>query len=138
MLGANVALPAAFLCVSRQLELLSSTRAIPSHPTVVRNWLIFDICMCYLLPIIYILLRTFNSSFPLSILSDIFPPSDLLVQNHRFDLVENFGCSASVDPSVIGISLVWIPPLLICSISIVFFGLHLSHVKVFQKSYSNF
>lgn len=60
MLGANVALPAAFLCVSRQLELLSSTRTIPCHPTVVRNWLIFDVFMCYLLPIIYILLRKFN------------------------------------------------------------------------------
>ena len=66
MLGANLALPAAFLCVSRQLELLSSRRTIPCHPTVVRNWLIFDIFMCYLLPIIYILLRTFNFSPPLS------------------------------------------------------------------------
>ena len=68
MLGANLALPAAFLCVSRQLELLSSTRTIPFRPTVVRNWLMFDIFMCYLLPIIYILLRAFNFSTPLSIL----------------------------------------------------------------------
>ena len=60
MLGANLALPAAFLCIFRQLELLSSTRTIPCHPKVVRNWLIFDIFMCYLLPILYILLRTFN------------------------------------------------------------------------------
>ena len=131
MLGANLALPAAFLCVLRQLELLSSTRTIPFHPTVVRNWLIFDIFMCYLLPIIYILLRTFNFSIPPSILSLIdFRPSDLVVQNHRFDLVENLGCSASVDPSAVGILLVWIPPLLICSISIVFFGLLFSRVRV--------
>lgn len=68
MLGANLALPAALLCISRQLELLSSTRTIPFHPTVLRNWLIFDIFMCYLLPIIYILLRTFIFFIPLSIL----------------------------------------------------------------------
>jgi Pheromone A receptor len=58
MLGVNLALPAALLCVSRQLELLSSMRPIPSHPTVVRNQLILDIFFCYLLPVIYILLRT--------------------------------------------------------------------------------
>jgi pheromone a factor receptor len=127
MLGANIALPAAFLCVSRQLELLSSTRTIPFHPTVVRNWLIFDIFMCYLLPIIYILLRTFNffhsSKAVCSFFLIFFHLLDLVVQNHRFDLVENLGCSASVDPSAVGILLVWIPPVLICSISIVFLGL---------------
>lgn len=67
MLGANLAIPAAFLCVSRQLELLSSMRTIPSHPTVVRNRLMFDIFMCYLLPIFYMLLRTFYASTPLTI-----------------------------------------------------------------------
>ena len=65
MLGVNLALPAAFLCVSRQLELLSSMRPISSHPTVVRNRMILDILFCYLLPIIYILLRTFYFSSPL-------------------------------------------------------------------------
>ena len=134
MLGANLALPAAFLCISRQLELLSSTRTIPCHPTVIRNWLIFDIFMCYLLPIIYILLRKYNLFHSLSNpFPDIFCPPDLVVQNHRFDLVENFGCSTSVDPSAVGILLMWIPPLLICSISIVFFGLLFPHVRVFKS-----
>ena len=134
MLGANLALPAAFLCISRQLELLSSTRSIPCHPTVVRNWLIFDIFMCYLLPILYMLLRTF-SFLPLLclILFWYFRPPDLVVQNHRFDLVENFGCSPSVDPSAVGILIMWIPPLLICSITIVFFGLQFFSCNGFQS-----
>lgn len=69
MLGANLALPAAFSCISQQLELLSSMRTIPTHPTIVRNRLIFEIFMCYLLPILYILLRM---SYVCSILSTFF------------------------------------------------------------------
>jgi hypothetical protein len=83
----------------------------------------------YNLHLVAYILFLHSSVYPLS---DIFCPPDLIVQNHRFDLVEDLGCSASVDPSAVGISLVWIPPLLICSISIVFFGLLLSHVKVFK------
>ncbi|KAF8809928.1 STE3-like pheromone receptor [Phlegmacium glaucopus] len=67
MLGANLALPAAFFCVSLQLELLSSMRTISSHPTVVRNRLMSEIFMCYLLPILYMLLRAFYVSLPLCI-----------------------------------------------------------------------
>ena len=65
--------------------------------------------------------------------SDIFRLPDLVVQDHRFDLVENLGCSASADVSVVGFSLIWIPPFLICSISIVFFGLFFSRVRI-EKS----
>ena len=66
----------------------------------------------------------------------IFCPTDLVVQDYRFDLVEDLGCSASVDPSGVGISLIWIPPLLICSISTIFLGLLLSRVKVSTRSNS--
>lgn len=66
----------------------------------------------------------------------IFCPTDLVVQDYRFDLVEDLGCSASVDPSAVGISLIWIPPLLICSISTIFFGLLLSRVKLPTRSNS--
>lgn len=89
--------------------------------------------MCYLLPIIYILLRTFM--FLLIFFSDIFRLLDLVVQNHRFDLTEGIGCSASIDPSAIALSLMWIPPLLICGISIIVFGLLFSCMRISNKSY---
>lgn len=133
MLGTNLAVPAALLCIARQLEHLSSTRTLSSHPTVVRNHLILDIFMCYVLPIIYILLRAFM--FLLIFFLTFFRLLDLVVQNHRFDLTEGIGCSASIDPSAIALSLMWIPPLLICGISIILFGLFLSRVRISNKSY---
>jgi pheromone a factor receptor len=91
-----------------------------------------------------VLLVTYNIHFiayvyfstPLSdCFGDIFGPTDLIVQDHRFDLVENFGCSASVDPSAVGVALVWIPPLLMCSLCFIFFGLLLSRARMLKKSY---
>ena len=68
--------------------------------------------------------------------SDIFCSPDLVVQDHRFDLVENLGCSASVDPSAVGISLIWIPPLFLCTMGLIFFGLSRVIISKKQKEVS--
>ena len=51
-----------------------------------------------------------------------YPSPDCIVQDHRFDLVQDFGCSASVHPSSPALILIWLPPLIICSISFYFSG----------------
>ncbi|KIM42054.1 hypothetical protein M413DRAFT_445226 [Hebeloma cylindrosporum] len=104
MLGANIALPGALVCISLQLELVSSSKTILSDPRVVRNRTILEFLLCYVVPMIYMSLH-------------------VIAQDHRFDLVRDFGCSASTHPSTVGFLLLWIPPLLVCSIAFVFSGM---------------
>ncbi|KAF8154019.1 pheromone A receptor-domain-containing protein [Crassisporium funariophilum] len=100
MLGANIALPGAFLCIARQLELVSSTRTFSFDPKVLRNRMFLEVLLCYILPVIYMSLH-------------------LITQDHRFDLVKDLGCSASIHPSTPAFMLTWIPLLLLCSVSFV-------------------
>ncbi|KAF7344880.1 Pheromone receptor [Mycena venus] len=71
------------LCSARNLELLSSMRKV--HPAMYskRIHTLIDVALCYVLPLLYMILRV----------------SDFVVQDHRFDLVQNFGCSPSIHRS---------------------------------------
>jgi pheromone a factor receptor len=62
--------------------------------------------------------------FPLFLASptESIPISDLVAQDHRFDLVKNFGCSASTHPSTAASLIAWGPPLVICGISFFLIG----------------
>ncbi|CAA7263992.1 unnamed protein product [Cyclocybe aegerita] len=108
MLGANIALPGAFLCISRHLELVSSSRMISLDKKVIRNRTILDLTLCYAIPILYMSLH-------------------VVAQDHRFDLVKNFGCSASIHPSTLSFLIISIPPLLICILSLVLSGISIHH-----------
>ena len=57
MLGANIALPGALVCISRQLELVSSSKKIHLDPIVKRNRTILEFILCYVVPMIYMSLR---------------------------------------------------------------------------------
>ncbi|KAF8963271.1 pheromone A receptor-domain-containing protein [Flammula alnicola] len=103
MLGANIALPGALLCIAIQLQLVSSSKKISTNPTVLRNRTILELFLCYIIPLIYM-------------------SSHLIVQHHRFDIVKDLGCSASTHPSTIGFLVTWLPPVLTCSIVFVFSG----------------
>lgn len=46
--------------------------------------------------------------------------ADVIVQPHRFDIVQDFGCFASIDTSTVSIILIWLPPLIVCITSIGF------------------
>src|ERR1700759_2274699 len=50
------------------------------------------------------------------------PRADFFVQHHRFEIVQDFGCQAAIYPSTLAIILIWLPPLLLCSISFMYFG----------------
>ena len=63
VLGVNVAVPAAFLCIGRQLELLSSKRKLyNADARFHRNSMLFEVLCCYFIPLIYMALRK-SSSF---------------------------------------------------------------------------
>ncbi|KAG5340706.1 Pheromone B beta 1 receptor [Termitomyces sp. T112] len=106
MVGATIALPGAFLSVARRLELVSSTRPISKGPKASRFMLEF--ILCYIIPLFYMCIH-------------------FVVQDHRFDLVEDYGCSASIHPSVVGLTLMWLPPILLCCASLFLCGASISH-----------
>ncbi|KAJ7500853.1 GPCR fungal pheromone mating factor, partial [Mycena galericulata] len=76
LLGATAALPGACLCTARHLELLASSRKLYPNTYSKRLHTLADVALCYVLPLLYMILH-------------------FAVQDHRFDLVQDFGCSAS-------------------------------------------
>ncbi|KAF7344865.1 Pheromone receptor [Mycena venus] len=80
LLGTTAALPGVCTCSARYLELLSSTRKIYPNTYSKRIHTLIDVALCYVLPLLYMILH-------------------FVVQDHRFDLVQNFGCSASIHRS---------------------------------------
>lgn len=103
LLGANVGLPATFICIARKLEFVSSQREPPPDGQNKRVQIAIDVALCIVLPIIYILLH-------------------YIAQDRRFDLVRDLGCFASIHPSTPALIIVWLPPLLTCSIALLYCG----------------
>ncbi|CAK5271760.1 unnamed protein product [Mycena citricolor] len=100
LLGVNVAVPGVCLCSARYLELLSSKRRIFPNSYSQRLHTLFDIALCYVLPVLYLALH-------------------FAVQDYRYDLVQGLGCSASIFRSIPTVLLMILPPLLLCIISLV-------------------
>ncbi|KAG6886020.1 hypothetical protein C0992_004730 [Termitomyces sp. T32_za158] len=87
LVGVTVALPGAFLSIARQLELVSSTRRISEESKGRKSRVMLEFILCYIVPLIYMCLH-------------------FVVQDHRFDLIEDYGCSASIHPSAVGLTLI--------------------------------
>ncbi|KAJ7643058.1 GPCR fungal pheromone mating factor, partial [Mycena polygramma] len=108
IIGGNFALPAACLCRCIHLEQVSSVRTVRVTPTDKKRRQIFEACMCFGLPILFMALH-------------------YVVQGHRFDIIEDYGCRPSTYYSIPAIFIIWIPPLLMATASLVFAGLALRH-----------
>lgn len=90
--GTNMALPACCLCICIHLERIASVRQVAtSHSDKIRR-VIFDAIICWVIPMVYMALH-------------------YVVQGHRFDIVENFGCRPTVYVSIPAVFLIWIPPI---------------------------
>ncbi|KAI9509917.1 pheromone A receptor-domain-containing protein [Russula earlei] len=100
LLGAMVALPGSLLCISRRLEAMTSFRDYEQRQTRTYETA-FEVAMCFLAPILYMSLHT-------------------IVQDHRFVVLEDFGCQAAVHDSLPALIIVWVPPLCISMIGILF------------------
>ncbi|OCH88483.1 hypothetical protein OBBRIDRAFT_84577 [Obba rivulosa] len=91
MLGSHIALPGACLSMCRHIHVSLSGSGRRSQRLGVLSNLMF----CIILPLFYMALHT-------------------IVQDHRFDLAPDFGCTASIYTSIPAVFLVWLPPTLLC------------------------
>ena len=113
--GISIAVPAAILCINRRLYLLASpTSLIPTQADKIRE-LIIDLVIGIGLPIIVMVL-CMSSLFSLSSFSSsihLFIYSAYLVQNGRFMIAEDFGCSVPILTTWLSLLIINIPPLLL-------------------------
>ncbi|THV00869.1 putative pheromone receptor STE3.1 [Dendrothele bispora CBS 962.96] len=103
LLATSVALPCALLCLASQLEFLASQRPIPSLRLSKVKQMIFDLGLCVGFPVVFFCLH-------------------FIVQNNRFDITQDFGCSASIHPSTPGLIVTSLPPLILCVATFVIAG----------------
>ncbi|KAJ7201248.1 Rcb2.42 [Mycena rebaudengoi] len=117
IIGSNIALPAACLCICIHLEQVASVRLARTTLSDKRRRQIFELLMCFALPVLYMGLH-------------------YIVQGHRFDIIEDYGCRPTVYFSIPSIFLIWIPPILISIASIVFGGLALRQFMLRRISFA--
>ncbi|KIK58802.1 hypothetical protein GYMLUDRAFT_98002 [Collybiopsis luxurians FD-317 M1] len=92
LLGLIVAIPGACICMALRLVRVHSDQK--ETTSTKRLQYVLDGIFCFIVPIIYMCLH-------------------FIVQDHRFDIVENFGCSASIFPSNESLVLMLTPPMLL-------------------------
>ncbi|RDX44940.1 fungal pheromone STE3G-protein-coupled receptor [Lentinus brumalis] len=107
-IGASIGLPAAAMCICKHLESVASGRIVRISFADKQRRMLFELAMCFLLPIIIMALH-------------------YVVQGHRFDIVEAFGCQPATYYSIPGVFIVWFPPLLLGTISMIYACLALYH-----------
>ncbi|KAL4070137.1 STE3-domain-containing protein [Scleroderma yunnanense] len=107
-IGANMALPACCLCICIHLERIASVRQVrTTHSDKVRR-MIFDAVLCWVIPMVYMALH-------------------YIVQGHRFDIIENFGCRPTIYVSIPAIFLIWVPPMTTAIVTFGFAAVALRH-----------
>lgn len=119
-LGAASALPASTFCVAIHLESVASTRNIAVTRRDVRRRIIFEGIMCFAIPLVLMALRKF-SVLVLFAHSNI-QWVDFVVQDHRFDILEDYGCQAATYVSIPAVFIVWLPPLTFSCGTLIFSG----------------
>lgn len=107
-IGATMALPACCLCLCIHLERIASVREVGTQKRLQRLRRLFDFSLCWLLPMVYMALH-------------------YVVQGHRYDIVEDLGCRPATYNSLQSIFLVWVPPLIVVVLTLVYAGLALYH-----------
>ncbi|KAI1782651.1 STE3-domain-containing protein [Ganoderma leucocontextum] len=107
-IGASVALPAATMCVCRNLELVASGRVARLTREDKQGKMYFDLAMCYGLPVIIMVLH-------------------YIVQGHRFDILEYVGCLPATYYSIPGVFIIWFPPLLLSLLTAIYATMALHH-----------
>ncbi|KAI0698261.1 GPCR fungal pheromone mating factor [Cytidiella melzeri] len=108
IIAANIALPAACMCVCIHLESVASVRHVRSSLADKRRRQFFDGFFCFFLPVVWMAVH-------------------YVVQGHRFDIIEEFGCRPSIYMSIPAIFLIWVPPFLFAVVTFVFAALALVH-----------
>ncbi|KZT19582.1 fungal pheromone STE3G-protein-coupled receptor [Neolentinus lepideus HHB14362 ss-1] len=108
IVGGNFALPAACLCVCIHLEKVSSVRAARTTSREKRRRQIIEGLMCFGIPTLFMALH-------------------YIVQGHRFDIIEDFGCRPTIYASIPALILMWVVPLVVATLALGFAALALKH-----------
>jgi hypothetical protein len=101
--GFNLAIPSVALCLALNLA-RSHTHKVP------RCKLSKELLFCFVLPVTYIALRVYS---PFLVQSEPYHRTDTIVQDHRYDIIENVGCRPATYASLPSVILVWLPPILL-------------------------
>ncbi|KAJ8502460.1 hypothetical protein ONZ45_g11739 [Pleurotus djamor] len=102
--GCTFALPAALFCLCMHLERVSSIRQVSTTVKDKRRRQIVDSLLCFGVPAIFMALH-------------------YIVQGHRFDIVQFFGCRPTTYVSLPALFIMWIPPLLFSFGALIFAAL---------------
>ncbi|KAJ7455551.1 putative fungal pheromone GPCR, STE3-type [Mycena latifolia] len=102
-IGATVGLPACCLCMALNLHAIASSLTPPKRD---RRRVVVDLALCCGLPITIMALH-------------------YIVQGHRFDIVEDFGCRPAMYISVLSLLLVDLPPVIASFLALIYCGLAL-------------
>ncbi|KAJ7469376.1 pheromone receptor Rcb2 B43 [Mycena galericulata] len=117
IIGSNIALPAACFCICVHLEQVASVRAAQTMASDKRRRQRFELLMCFALPVVYMALH-------------------YIVQGHRFDIIEDYGCRPTVYFSIPSLFLISIPPILLAVASLILGGLALRHFILRRVSFA--
>jgi pheromone a factor receptor len=147
VVGASVGIPAALLVINRRLYKIATRSVTFLTAAEKRRDLYIDLAICTGIPILHIVMRTPPSlvalhSFCLTSFTDV------IVEGHRFDIFEGFGCYITVYNTPLAFPLVYIWPGAISLVTAVYacvlvlitspgFAAHLTlglNVRLFWKS----
>ncbi|KAG9097622.1 hypothetical protein FRC06_007359 [Ceratobasidium sp. 370] len=106
IIGGNVGLPASTLCICRYLAAVASPRHTIANSADKRRRMIFELLMTVGLPCIAMALH-------------------YVVQGHRFDILEDFGCNPTTYVSVAGLFIVYLPPIVLSLGTLIYAGIAL-------------
>lgn len=81
--------------------------------------------MCFGVPALFMALRKFES--PMTLPPSSYISVDYVVQGHRYDIIEGYGCRPATYYSIPALFIVWIPPMIISCVAVVYSGLALRH-----------
>ncbi|KAF9441480.1 STE3-like pheromone receptor [Macrolepiota fuliginosa MF-IS2] len=118
IIGINFALPAACLCICVHLEHVASARPGPMFIADKRRRRTFEAILCFGLPVVFMALH-------------------YVVQGHRFDVFQGYGCRPSNYFSVPALFIIWIPPLAIATIAMVYSALALRHFLIRRLTFAS-
>ncbi|KAF7300104.1 Pheromone receptor Rcb2 B44 [Mycena kentingensis (nom. inval.)] len=107
-IGSNMALPACCLCLCIHLERIASVRQVSTTLNQKHRRMLFDLAMCWGLPLIIMALH-------------------YVVQGHRFDVVENIGCLPAIYVSLAAVFILYVPILTVIALTLIFASAALYH-----------
>uniref|UniRef100_A0A8H7Y630 Pheromone receptor n=1 Tax=Psilocybe cubensis TaxID=181762 RepID=A0A8H7Y630_PSICU len=117
MIGLNVGIPAAGLCICRRLYHIASLKSLSVTERDKRRHVIVDLFIGIGLPVLEMVLH-------------------YIVQGHRFNIYEDFGCSPSTYVTWPALLIVFIPPIIIGIVSAIYAILNIIYFRRFSAKSS--